>query len=167
MSPDLTESILDRWARRDAAKAIAAELGMASRAIYQIVAAARERDDPRATFRNGREKAGRPTQDRKLIMRAGNRRRPYAAMGGVPGWWFGKRTIMVTRLGTGSVDCLQVPVSVSDVLRCPPEAVQNVTVRLSPARSFREALADWPHQGPPEPICGPLLTEQAQPPRRR
>lgn len=167
MPADRTDEILDRWARRDAAKAIAIELGIASRAIYQIVAAARERHDPRATFRKGRASAGRPTQDRKRIVRAGNRRRPWASVD-MLGWWFGRRTIVVTTLGTGSADCHQVEVSVSDVLRnLPQEPAEEVSVRLSPARSFREALADWSHQAPRQPAGGPLPTEQAQPPQRR
>lgn len=109
------EAILDRWARRDAVKAIAAESGnVAARLIYRIVEEARAAGDPRAAHRIGRPSEDRPSlakptfkserRARRLAMNTSATLEPFGIF---------KRTIVVTRLGLGSADCLRMPISVS------------------------------------------------------
>src|SRR5271163_177373 len=97
-SAELTDGILDRWARRDAAKSIMSDLNVSSlKTLYRIVAEARAMHDPRATFRAGRESADRPSMEKRAIARAHRRigRKIGSDAGIMPGWHFGKCTIFV------------------------------------------------------------------------
>lgn len=149
MTPQNRDAILDRWAQRDAAKSIKADLGISSlKTLYRIIAEARAANDPRATYRAGRESANRPSMKRRDIERA--RRRKGRKLGNsreaMAGWHFGKCTVFVTQLGTGSTDCLRIPVSVScvPVHKAPPAARNDDTHVISVSRSLAEALALHP-----------------------
>lgn len=115
-NPGREAAVLEAWARRDAAKDIAAANGgLTISAIYKIVEAAREAGDPRATFRNGSAAKGRALPGARSTLRA-ERREQRAAMKPsalLQSFGISKRTIFITRLGMGSADCLRVPVSVS------------------------------------------------------
>lgn len=90
------DAILDRWARNDAAAAIAADLGMRNYdAVIQAVIRARRAGDQRAIFHSD------PTRE---IPR---RKTLTAELGIVP------RSVIVTTLGAGSHQCARVPVSVT------------------------------------------------------
>jgi hypothetical protein len=152
MTPTNRDAILDRWAQRDAAKSIKADLGISSlKTLYRIIAEARAANDPRATYRSGRESANRPSMKRRDIERARRRRgrklgNPSEAMAG---WHFGKCTVFVTQLGTGSTDCLRIPVSVSCIpSRMPSLATESgSTGVLTGSRSLAEAMALHPLHG--------------------
>jgi hypothetical protein len=146
------DGILDRWARRDAAKAIMADLGVSSlKTLYRIVAEARAMHDPRATYRAGRESSDRPTMNKRKIASAHRRsgRKLPAPTAAMPGWHFGKCSILVTTLGLGSTNCLLVPVSVS----CVPSGMaaqrpaEPVRERAEVSRSLGEAMARHPLAG--------------------
>lgn len=105
------ETILNRWAKRDAAKAIAADgIALSLREIYKIIERARDAGDPRALFRKGRLSAGRVVERQR---REGRRLRQSATRPAYEALGFSVRTIFVTRLGAGSVECVRVPISVS------------------------------------------------------
>ena len=149
MNPATRESILERWARRDAAKSIQSDLGISSlKTLYRIVAEAREQHDPRATYRAGRESANRPSMKKRDIERAKRRagRKLGSASQALAGWHFGKCTVFVTRLGLGSADCLRIPVSVS----CVPSTMRRQAAEAAPehvltvCRSLAEAMAQHP-----------------------
>ena len=105
MSTEINDRVLEAWARRDATRSIMEQCGIPTvRAFHKIIERARDLHDPRAIYRKGREKTGRPSQEKQESTIEG---------GHVNGWWFDKEVIMVRRLGLGSVDCELVPVSVS------------------------------------------------------
>ena len=93
------DAILDRWARRDAAMAIAAECSVSARAIRKIIERAREAGDARAIYVIG-ERAGL-APCRKLPT-------PLHKVMGIS-----TRTVFATMLGTGSVACRRMPVTIS------------------------------------------------------
>ncbi len=147
MSPDAHNELLDRWAKRDAAKAIMSDLGISSlHNLYRIVAEARAMHDPRAV--NRRISSGR-TMSAKWATRKVRETAKAERRSAVAGWWFGKETMMVRRLGVGSADCLLVPVSVS----CVPQKAAKISSGAHPSaltlcRSFAEAMAKHPLGGP-------------------
>lgn len=103
-------AILDRWSRRDAAKAIAAsEGGLTIQKIHNVIRAAREAGDPRALYYK-RRRTALPIASHAPV-NVGPPRPPYEPLHLKLG--FKSRTIFVTQLGMGSAACLLVPVSVS------------------------------------------------------
>lgn len=101
------EAILAGWARWDAVAAIRAELGLLSVGqIYGVVQRARADGDKRAAVR---PRAAEPINNPAY--------RPLHERMGIH-----KTTVTVTTLGTGSVACARVPVSVSCL---PPTSTQQ------------------------------------------
>ena len=151
-----TNQILDRWAQHDAAKSIMADLGIRSiKAIYRVVEEARAMHDPRAEFRRGRESKGRTVPNKRRDERA--KRRRFDKPEVMDGWHFGKCSIYVTVLGTGSLDCQRIPISVSCVAVGMPlqRARDGAGGSLPVSRSLAEAMAKHPlaaasgHSGEP------------------
>lgn len=95
----LRDEILDRWARRDAAMAFAAESGAAANTVRKIIERARINGDPRAVYAIG-ERAGQAPQAKP--------RPPLHKVMGIS-----TRTVFATMLGTGSVACRRIAVSIS------------------------------------------------------
>ena len=93
------EAVLDRWARRDAAMAFAAENGIPASTFRKIIERARSAGDERAVYVIG-ERAGQAPQA-KLPPPL------HKAMG------ISTRTVFATMLGTGSVACRRIAVSIS------------------------------------------------------
>lgn len=157
VTPEMRECILEGNARGDAVVAIRMSLGSnrpSLRKVYQVIAEARAMHEPRASHRTPRA-TGRPPNPAKTQEPA---RKPGQPL---DGWWFAAETVMVTRLGFGSADCLRVPVSVSAVpTRMAVSRPAEPAERVSVSRSFREALAEHPLVGL---SGGHLQPEPAQP----
>lgn len=163
VTPEIRERILDRKAKGDAVDAIRRALGSTGpgiRKIYYIIAEARALHDPRA---GDKPPQGRPPG--KSTPPPPPKRPNRAAGEPLEGWWFGAETIVVTRLGFGSADCLRVPVSVSCVptKKAPPRATGEATCVVSVCRSLAEAMALHPLHGARQDAGGQSRTEPVGP----
>lgn len=157
MTPQMREDIVARRARGDAVKDIFMSLGSnrpSLRKVYQVIQEAKAIHDPKPA-RPRRPKAAPP------VDQPAKPRRPERQA--LEGWWFGAETIVVTRLGFGSMDCLRVPVSVSCVPRGGLQVpVSAPVVALSVYRSLSEAMAEHPLVAGSQARDGMLQTEPGQ-----
>lgn len=139
----MRDSVLAQAARDVAVKEIRASLGThrpSLRKIYQVIAEARAIDDPASV----KPRAPRRPKTLAEVQEPAPAPRRHLPTGEpLDGWWFGATTVIVTRLGFGSMDCLRIPVSVSCVPRPVASTAPNneATVACPVYRSLGEAMA--------------------------